>query len=208
MLPEEILKTIGEMMAGAAVIGVPMTIKWLKEKSEKIHFTTKKIDIAQLVSDKLTDMRAEYHIDRIGLLEFSNGDRSVQGFPFLFVTMTYEKCKMNVASIKHMVNKTPASWYVEFNSYFTKKECRYACFFDDGRCWIDGGAEFKNEETGRILNGFGIKSQYTFKINDNIGMGLINVAFIDEYKKLSDSEINDILGDCHYISVLFNQRPH
>ncbi len=208
MLPEEILKTLGEMSAGAAVVCVPMLIKWAKAKSEKINFTTKKIDIAQLVSDKLTDMRADYHIDRIGLLEFSNGDRSVQGFPFLFVTMTYEKCKMNVAGIKHMVNKTPASWYVEFNSFFTKKECKYACFFDDGRCIVNGGPEFQNEETGRILNGYGIKSQWTFKINDDIGMGLVNIAFLDEYREFTSREINDIIGDCHYISVLFNQRPH
>ena len=153
-------------------------------------------------------MRSQYDADRLGLLEFSNGDRSVQGFPFLFVTMTYEKVHMNVSPTKHLVNKIPASWSVEFNSYFTKRECRYGRFYDDGRCALDGGSEFINEEAGRILCGFGIKSQWTFRISDNIGMGLITLSFMDEYKTYTPQEVNNILGDCHYISVLFNQRPH
>jgi hypothetical protein len=204
---EEVLKDAGSFVAGAALVALPVFSKWAKNRFEKVNFTGKKLDIAQLVSERLTEIRAEHHIDRLSILEFSNGDKSVSGFPFLFVTMTYEKCAQNIAGIKHLINKVPSSWYVEFNYHFTDKSVMYGYFFDDGRCKIGDGPEFMCEETAKLLLGFGVKSTWTFKLGHNISTGLLNIGFTDEYKIFTPAEIMQICGDSRYIDHLFNQRP-
>ncbi len=207
MIDAEVMKGFGEFAGGIAIIGVPLLIKWLKQRADKVNFAKKKMDISQMISDRLAEMRSEHSIDRLSIFEFSNGDKSCSGFPFLFVTMTYEKCERNIASIRHLFNKVPASWYVDINGHFTTSDGNYGYFFDDGRCRIGSKDEFTNEEAAKILIGLGIKSMWAFRLGSNISYGMLNIAFIDEHRMFSHDEVLEIMGNCKYVENLFNQRP-
>lgn len=203
----DIIKQFGEFFAGIAVVAGPLVVKYTKRKIEESNFTKKKLDIATLVSDRLAEMRIAYAVDRISIVEFSNGDKSVSGFPFLFTTMTYEKVGYNISHQQHLTNKVPASWYVDFNAPFTDPKSKYGRFYDDGRYKIDEQSEGISEEIGKTLKGFGSKSNWTFKISKNISLGLVILTSIDEHRVFSEEMISCILGDCAYIENLFKQRP-
>ncbi len=205
----EFFKEMGELFAGMLIVVAPLTVRWVKKRYEKVNFTKQKIDISLKVNDLLVELRQKYGVDRLGVLEFSNGDESVNGFPFLYVTMTYEKCKINVSSIKAEVNKVPASWFIHFNSFFTDNtDNRYGCFFENGQVYIgDKSTPHYSADVANDLKAYGVQTNYTFKIGRNINAGLVNLAFLNTYKQFSPEEISDIQAYVSQLSKLFKQRP-
>ena len=202
----EILKSFGEFFFFLFIVAGPLTAKYIKGRYERRNFTKRKLNIAGLVSERLTEMRIKYNVDRISIIEFSNGDKSVSGFPFLFTTITYEKVAGNISHQQQFVNKVPASWYIDFNSPFTDPEIGYGMFDDTGAVKIQGKDSF-NIETAKILLGNGVKTNWTFKLSKNISHGLVVFSSIDSHRVFTEDEIISILGDCKYIETLFKQRP-
>ncbi len=196
----------GKVLAGAALVVVPLGIKYLKRKAEEKTFTVRKLDCAATIESRIIEMRARLGVDRVAIFEFSNGDKTVMGFPFLYSTMTYERVQDSISSMKGMFNKVPASWFSSLNSHFVPVTSNYGLFYDDGTAILDG-AETMTPDVVSILKGYHIVSNCIFKISNNIGDGLLIIS--DHKKKLvfTKEEIAQIKGDTNYIANIMNQRP-
>jgi hypothetical protein len=196
-------------VVGAALIYLFNAIKeHIKNRAPKpVETTRKKIDIAGLIDARLTEMRIKYDVSRLGVAEFSNGERTVNGFQFLFVTRTFEKTNPNVSSMTHLVNKVPASWYTAFFQHFTQPDATFGYFSDLGEVEIDNKKMPPVEDVANTLSGQSKKAMYYFKIGKDISDGLLSLSFLNSYQKLTPEQIASIKGDCHYIHKLMQQRP-
>lgn len=204
-----VFTAFGAAVMGGLVYGFSLLKDYFRDKNKKPvdDITRKKIDIAGLIDARLTEMRVKYNVSRLGVAEFSNGERTVNGFQFLFITRTFEKVNPNVTSMTHLVNKVPASWYTAFFQHFTEPNVFCASFSDKGEVCVDGVEKAPNEDVANTLRGQSKKTMYYFKIGKDISDGLLSMSFLNGYQKLSEEQIAEIKGDCHYIHKLMQQRP-
>lgn len=205
-IPFEYLLTIGKVLAGALVVLIPLGIKWIKQRAYKSHFTVRKMDSAAIINSRIIEMRANLTVDRVGIFEYSNGEKTVAGFPFLYATMTYEKVADNIASIKEQYNKVPASWFSSLNGHLVDTKVQYAVFYSDGTAIIDG-VEIQTPDAASILIGYKIVTNALFKITTDIGDGLIAISDHSRKIEFSEAEISQIKGDINYLSHIMSQRP-
>ena len=196
----------GKVLGGAALVIVPLGLKYLKRKSEEKTFTVRKLDCAAMIDSRIIEMRARLGVDRVAIYEYSNGDKTVMGFPFLYATMTFERVRDNVASMKNLFNKVPASWFSSINTHFISATSSYGLFYDDGSAVLDGVVA-QTPDVVSILKGYHIVSQCVFKISNNIGDGLVIITDHNRKMEFTADEIAQIKGDTNYIANIMNQRP-
>ncbi len=205
-IPTTFLLDVGKVAAGALIIVVPLLVKYIKRKADEAHFTTRKIDSASLIYNRVVEMRAKLNVDRVAIFEFSNGEKTVTGFPFLYSTMTYERVDDSIASIKEQFNKVPATWFSALNGHVVNTNSKYAVFYADGSSVIDG-ISMKTPDAAAILRGYRITTNALFKISPDIGDGLLVISDHSREIEFTEEELNDIQGDINYISRIMKQRP-
>lgn len=205
-IPTEFLYDAGKVLAGALIILVPLAIKYLRRQTALSHFTVRKLDVASLINNRVIEMRAKLNVDRVAIFEYSNGEKTVTGFPFLYATMTYERVADSIASTKEQYNKVPASWFSSLNTHLINSASKYGVFYANGAAIIDG-IKVEAPDAAQILRGYNLKTNALFKISSDIGDGLLAISDHSHEIDFTEEELNQIQGDLSYIAHIMNTRP-
>lgn len=207
ILSEDVLKLIGQTIGGALTVGLPVLYLWIQKKAKTINWTKEKLDIQAIVNNRIVETRARLGVDRVAIWEFSNSDKTVTGFPFLFVTMTFEKTAEHIAHIRDRFNKVPASWFAPINSKFIPSDVKYGVVYDDGTIILNGKNKEKDEELGSLLRAYGLTATVAIKLTGDISDGLLIVSSHNEKLDFTEEELESIMGDARFIWFNLAQRP-
>lgn len=202
----EDLMNVGKVLAGALIVLVPLGVKYIRRKAAESHFTHRKLDSASLINNRVIEMRAKLNVDRVAIFEFSNGEKTVTGFPFLYSTMTFERVADSVASMKEQFNKVPASWFAALNGFLVNAAARYAIFYANGAAIVDG-VKMETPDAANIIKGYHISTNALFKISADIGDGLLAISDHNREIEFTEEELSQIQGDLSYIHHIMQQRP-
>ena len=203
---KEILTGLGEFIGGILVVLIPVLINYWKKNIPDPAFIKKNMGFYSQISNRLVTIRAKLNYDRVAIFEFSNGEKTITGFPFLYSTMTYERTEDSIQSIKNQFNRTPSSWFASINKHLISTEVKYGIFHDDGTGILDG-RQIVVPDIISILKAYNFKSYAVFKLDSEISNGLLVIT--DHTKKIefSKDDMNQLFGDCFYINNIFNSRP-
>lgn len=196
---EDILKNLGYIIAGIlAALSQPI-YKWVKRKGSLLDWTNRKIDSQKLIYDKLGELRSWLDVDRVAVVEFSNTEKSVSNFPFLFMTMTYERVADHIAPIKERMHKIPSSWFVSFHSYLVPDGVRRVMFIDDGAVIIDDKEPIYDESIIRSLKSYNMRSRTLVKLTKKIGDGVLEISQYDQVNNFSPPQREEIDAVAAYV---------
>jgi len=199
LFKEDILKNLGYIIAGIlAAISQPV-YKWLKRKGSLLDWTNRKIDSQKLIYDKLGELRSWLDVDRTAIIEFSNTEKSVSNFPFLFMTMTYERVADHIAPIKERLHKIPSSWFVNFHSYLVPDNVHRVTFIDDGSVLINDQPVLFDENVIRSLKSYNMKSRTLVKLTKKIGDGVLEISHYDQVISFSEAQLQEIDAAAAYV---------
>lgn len=208
ILSEDVLKLIGQTIGGALAVGLPVLYLWIQKKAKTINWTKEKLDIQSIVNNRIVETRARTGVDRVAIWEFSNSDKTVTGFPFLFITMTFEKTAEYIANIRDKFNKVPASWFAPINGLFIPTDVKYGIFYDDGTVILDGETKSeKDDEIASLLRAYGIMSTAAVKLTNDISDGLMIINSHIEKLTFTEDELESLFGDARFIWFNLAQRP-
>jgi hypothetical protein len=91
----------------------PSIIKKVESKlSETV--VEKDIDLNYEVQQLIHDVMLVAHADRIGIMEFHNGQQSISGIPWLRMSMKYEDCRVGLLPIAEQLQAHHTSLYPVF----------------------------------------------------------------------------------------------
>lgn len=207
LINDDLIKLIGQTLGGALAVALPVLYIWLKDRAKSVNWTKEKMDIQALVQDRLIEMRVKFDVDRVAVIEFSNSDRTVNGFPFLFETMTFEKTNEHIVPIKEKFNKVPTSWFISLHAPFISNETRWGRLCSDGSVYIDGKFLGLSESVGSTLRSLGIKELIKAKLTSDVSDGFISLTNHNENINLTNEQVIDFLADVKYVWYNMAQRP-
>lgn len=181
-----ILSAIGVIVT--AILG-PMIVEWWKLKLSKNTDTLKDSSEAdEQISKKLEEIKDKYDADRITLIQFHNGGnfyptgKSIKKF-----SIFYEIVNPNINMIQKHFQNIPVSLFSKVINYVYEHDI--LCFpdYNDTQTLIN----FNIANTNEISQS---KSSYMFGIKTIEGklIGIIGIAFVKDYRELSEAEKTDL----------------
>lgn len=196
---ETLFKDIGYVLAGVAAALAQPLYKWLKRKGSLLDWTNRKIDSQKLIYDKLGELRSWLDVDRVAIVEFSNTEKSVSNFPFLFMTMTYERVADHIAPIKERMHKVPSSWFANLHSYLVPDSVHRVTFVEDGSIIIDNQTAIYDESVIRALKSYNMRSRTFIKLTKKIGDGILEISQYDQMNELSATQWIEVDAVAAYV---------
>ena len=194
MTKEELIKDIGTAV-GAAIIVMAKPLYDIVNKQSKILFARKKIESQGKIQLIINDIRAKLRVDRVEIFEYSNGESTLGGFPFLFGSMTFESKEDYLATRRREMQKFPTSWFSSILAPILPTNVRYCCWSNKGECVIDGKEKIIDKAAGEIIKSYDIKSSLMIKFTANIGDGVISLSSYHNNVDINEDDFNHLLSD-------------
>lgn len=204
-LIESIFRIFGYVVAGFMAVSAQPIYRFIKTRTRMLNWTNRKIDSQKFIYDKLGELRASLDVDRVAIIEFSNSEKSVSNFPFLFVTMTYERVSDHIAPIKEKMNKIPSSWFVPFNSFLVDESVHSCKFFKDGKILINDevsprmASTLQDASITHLMHSYGMESRLFVKFTKSIGDGILDIVQYDRDMTITSDQVEEINGAASYI---------
>lgn len=198
MTKAEMIEAVVKGMVGAIlVVAVPMGKAILRQS--KILFAKAKIESQKKIQVILDSIRSELHVDRVEIFEYSNGENTLGGFPFLYGTMTFESTANHIKSTKAEMIRFPTSWFSMILSPLLPTNVKFCLWEQSGDCVTDDKSRVTDREAGRIMAGYNIEASILIKFTHNIGDGLLSISNHNESLDLSTDQWEKLLADVHKI---------
>jgi hypothetical protein len=186
----EILESIGTL-GGAIIVAVitqvtPPVVKYIKSKTlraRKEEEFKKNLTIRSKINEALIEARVLSSANRSQLLEYHNGDISLNGLPFNYTSMTYESTDVSTKNLMSDFQKVPISPFVNFLLDLDKSK--------------DNFLKLQNHHPDENINYqmgyYGVKTSYVFKISNNLKDGVVVLDWVEDKKvELTKEQIEDI----------------
>ena len=174
-----------------SVIG-PIAVHYAKQLADKnknkVDPLSESIKVNQMITEKLEQIREEFKVDRIWLLQFHNGGhfyptgKSIQKF-----SMVYELLNPSVIPCQHQFQNIPVSLFSRAINHLL-----------DGNCIKIADTEVENsqfEGFTSVIYGAGVKSTYMFPIFNIKGefVGIVGIDYVENVKNLDENTMK-LLG--------------
>jgi hypothetical protein len=174
----------------AFITGVisPITIllfkNWL-EKKKKPDMVTDTLEVGELVTNKIEEIREEIDADRVWLIQFHNGGHFYPtGKSMAKFSMIYETVNVKVSSIQNNFQNIPVNLFSKSINELLKNDIIEIPDFKDETI-ATFGLKYIAEE-------YGCKSGYLFSIKsiDDKFIGILGVDYTRRKTNLNDDVVN------------------
>ena len=189
----------------AFITGVisPVTILLLKnwlEKKNKPDMVADTLQVGELVTHKLEEIRDEIDADRVWLIQFHNGGHFYPtGKSMAKFSMIYETVNIRVASIQNNFQNIPVNLFSKsINELLNNDIIEIPDYKDETIATF--GLKYIAEESG-------CKSGYLFSVKsiDDKFIGILGVDYTRKKTKLNDDTVNRLVNQSSTIGgVLMN----
>jgi hypothetical protein len=189
----------------AFITGVisPVTILLLKnwlEKKNKPDMVADTLQVGELVTHKLEEIRDEIDADRVWLIQFHNGGHFYPtGKSMAKFSMIYETVNIRVASIQNNFQNIPVNLFSKsINELLNNDIIEIPDYKDETIATF--GLKYIAEESG-------CKSGYLFSVKsiDDKFIGILGVDYTRKKTKLNDDTVNRLANQSSTIGgVLMN----
>lgn len=203
MISEDILKSVGMVIGGGIAAVAPYVVTWLKDKFKKpideakdfLHNTEHRT----LINEALVEVRTLLGANRVALVEYHNGNAAINGLPFNYASMTYEKTDHTTREMMLDYQKMPISPVCE-----TLLELHNSV---DG--YIRIGKDYHRPEIVDMNGYHGIETSYMFRIGDHIKYGTVYAMWLNEDVILTKEELDLVHYKMMYIKdVMSKMKKH
>jgi hypothetical protein len=181
----------------------PIAVHYAKEIAEKRkkkeNPLTESLKVNQMINEKLEEIKQDFDVDRIWLLQFHNGGhfyptgKSIQKF-----SMVYELLKPSVVPCQNQFQNIPVSLFsTSINHLLEGNTIQIQDISVD---------EARFEGITSVVFGAGVQSTYMFPIFNIKGefVGIVGVDYVIEIKTLSDEDIKSLSLEISTIGGVIN----
>lgn len=198
MTNQELFKGIGTAIAAALlVLAKPM---WdVITKQSKVLFMRKKIESQKKIQTIIDDIRAKLRVDRVEIFEYSNGETTLGGLPFLFGSLTFESKEEYLNSRKREMQRFPTSWNASMVSPIIPTTSRMCLWNNNGDCFIDGKEKIIDRTSGELVRSQDMKSILIIKFTANISDGVVYLASYQHDIEINEYDLYELLSDIRNI---------
>lgn len=194
----EILKALGIVAGGILATVAPYVATWIKSKWSKneeansfIHNTEYRVQINEV----LVEIRAIVGANRVSIIEYHNGNAAINGLPFNYASMTYEKDDQTTREMMMNFQKVPISPTCELLLDVHNTEQGY----------VRVGRDYKHKDVVEFNRYYGIESAYIFRIGDHIKYGTVQLMWIGDDITLEPEEVEQVHYKVMYINELMKK---
>lgn len=195
----EILKAVGIVVGGVIATVAPYIATWISKKFKKdeeakifIHNT----EYRALINEVLVEIRTIVGANRVSIIEYHNGNTAINGLPFNYSSMTYEKSDNTTREILLNYQKVPISPICELLLDLHNSPAGY----------MRVGQDYERESVVELGNYYGVKTSYIFRIGDHIKYGTVHVSWVaDENATLTEEELDLVHLKVLYIKELMGK---
>lgn len=200
---EEILKATGIIVGGVLAAVAPYVVTWVKKKFNKpvdeakdfLHNTEHRA----LINEVLVEIRTLLGANRVALVEYHNGNAAINGLPFNYASMTYEKADVTTREMMLDYQKVPISPVCETLLELHNSEGGF----------VRVGKDYPRPAVVDINRYHGIETSYMFRIGDHIKYGTVYAMWIHEDIKLTEEELDLIHLKTLYIKdIMCKMKKH
>lgn len=194
----DLLKSLGIITGGIIATVTPYIVTWTKERFYKNKEAKSFIHNAEYrvqINEVLVEIRTIVGASRVGLIEYHNGNAAINGLPFNYASMTYEKTDKTTREIMMNFQKVPISPTCEL-----LLDVHSA---DEG--YVRVGRDYKYRDVVEFNKYYGVESAYIFRIGDHIKYGTIQLMWIDGDVSLESDELEEVHYKIMYINELMKK---
>jgi hypothetical protein len=169
-MTEDLLKVVGYALIALTPYIYERIKSFLKNKGD---YLSKNLKIRRQIRDITKEIRIHTEANRTAIFEFSNTEKSTAGFPFEFVTMTYEEVDATVVPVKDRFQKVSIGGMLDWFQPFEVEKLRFVVFQNDDP-QVPDVVRFRMRELS-------ISTIILFKITDKIKNGMLVLHFTHPY---------------------------
>jgi len=196
------LRTAGIVFGGVIATIAPYIGSWIGKKFSKHDEATIFIDNTKhriTINEVLVEIRALVGANRVAIVEYHNGNTAINGLPFNYSSMTYEKADNTTREMMLNYQRVPISPTCELLMDVHTS--------DEG--YIRTGKDYFRESVVELNKYYGIDTNYIFRIGDHIKYGTVHVMWVNEDIVLTKEEIETIHLKVLYVNeVMSKMKKH
>ena len=194
----ELLKALGVIAGGFIATVTPYIATWIKKKLYKgeegksfLYNTEHRVKI----NEALVEIRTLLGANRVAIVEYHNGNTAINGLPFNYASMTYEKSDLTTKEVMMNFQKVPISPTCELLLDVHNTE--------DG--YVKVGKDYKFQDVVEFYRYYGVETAYIFRIGDHVKYGTLQIMWIHDHDSLAPEVLQEIHYKVMYINDLMNK---
>lgn len=187
---KEILESAGTLI-GAIVVAIitqvtPPLVKYIKSKinkGKKDEEFKRNLTIREKINQALVELRVLSNANRVYILEYHNGEKSLSGLPFNYSSMTYENTDVSTKNMITEFQKVQISPVANFLVSLDNASEGYSSIQENSL----------NNTLSQHMNYYGVTTTYIFKISNYLKDGVIGLDWVNgEEVLLTEEQIKEI----------------
>lgn len=194
----EVYKALGVVLGGVLATIAPYIASWIKKQYSKDQEATSFLHNAEhrvQINEILVELRALTGANRVAIVEYHNGNTAINGLPFNYASMTYEKADYTTREMLMNFQKIPISPLCELLLQVHNSKEGYARV--DSNC--------THTDVIEIHKYYGVDTAYVFRIGDHIKYGTVHLMWIHEVPDLDSEALQEIHYKVMYINELMKK---
>ncbi len=194
----ELLKALGVIVGGIVATITPYIVTWIKKKlysGEEAKSFLHNTEYRAKINEVLVEIRTIVGANRVAIVEYHNGNAAINGLPFNYASMTYEKDDLTTREMMMDFQKVPISPTCELLLDVHNSEQGY----------VRVASDYKHKDVVEFNKYYGVETAYIFRIGDHIKYGTLQVMWINEDVTLEHEELQELHYKVMYVNELMNK---
>jgi len=192
------LESLGVVIGAIIATTVPYIAAWIKSKLKKNQegsFFIKNTECRAKINEVLIEIRAITGANRVSIVEYHNGNTAINGLPFNYASMTYEKTDQNTRGKMAGFQKVPISPISELLLDLHESDSGVVKVSED----------YKHPGIVEFFKYHGSITAYIFRIGDHVKYGSVELTWVSEEVTLTDEEVETLHYKIWYINDLMSK---
>lgn len=194
----DLIKSAGILLGGVLATIAPYIASWIKKrfhKNEEANTFLHNAEYRVKINEVLVEIRTLSGANRAVIFEYHNGNAAINGLPFNYASMTYEKTDQTTREMLMNFQKLPISPICELLLDVQTTEEDY----------VRVDALYKHQGVVEFNKFHGIDTAYVFRIGEHIKAGTIHLMWINTAPILGEDLLNELHFKVMYINELMNK---
>lgn len=195
---QDILESFGIILGAIIATLAPYVGSWIKKrlsKQEEAKAFLHNTHYRALVNEVLVEIRTITGASRVAIEEYHNGSVAINGLPFNYASMTYERTDNITKDIMLSCQKIPIS----------TKAIPLLDIHGNEKGYIKIDKTYKDYAVVDLNSYYGISLNYIFKITDHVKDGTVQIMWTNDTLELSEEIIHIIKLKVMYIRELISK---
>lgn len=197
-MTQDILESFGIVLGAIIATLAPYIGSWIKNKlgrQEEAKAFVHNAHYRALINEVLVEIRTLAGANRAAIVEYHNGSVAINGLPFNYASMTYEKTDNVTKDIMLHYQRVPISIRAELLLEVHNSKDSFVKVDD----------KYSNIAVKDLNKYFGVETCYIFRITDHVKDGTVHLMWSSENAELSDEQIYLVKLKVMYIRELISK---